>query len=232
MGPGVLDVAESSTNTAGANHVVTLPSGIVAGDLILICMNIGSTSATLNAHADYTEVLDESAANGLKILYRQAVGGEGNPTLVSSGSTRDATITYRINGHVAPATQAPQIGTTATAASTTPDPPSVTPTGGAKDYLSIAMFGRTGEEADDDTWVTAAPTGYTGLLQKACGTAGTNLGGMVATASRHFNAASEDPGTFTCATGTWRAQTIIVHPSGTAPGPYPEPVSPVGVSGY
>ena len=53
--------ATSSTNTAGANHVVEVSNlAAQAGDLILILMNIGSTSATLNAHADYTELLDEA----------------------------------------------------------------------------------------------------------------------------------------------------------------------------
>lgn len=216
--PVVQTTAESITSTAGTNHVVTLPTGIVANDLILVCMDIGSTAATLNAHADYSELLDENSANGLKILYRYATGGETNPTLVSSASTRDATITYRISGAENPATQAPQIGTTASGSGTTPNPPAVTPTGGAKDYLWIAMFGRDGEEADDDTWVTAAPTGFSNLLQKACGVAGTNLGGMVATAEQQLNASSLDPATFTCATGGWRAQTIAIHP-GSAPPP-------------
>ncbi len=80
--PVVETTATSATATAGTNHVVTLPSGIAAGDLIVICMSIGSTAATLNTHADYTELLDESAAAGLKVLYREAAGGESYPTVV------------------------------------------------------------------------------------------------------------------------------------------------------
>jgi hypothetical protein len=214
--PAVATTAETAVTTAGTNHAVTLPTGIAAGDLILVCMAKGAGIATVNAHADYTELLDENAANGLYIAYRYAAGGESNPTFVTSANTRSATIVYRISGAENPATQAPQIGTTATGSSTAPNPPAVTPTGGAKDYLWVALFARSGEEADDDTWVTAAPTNFSGLLQKACGVAGTNLGGMVATATQQANATSLDPAAFTCATGGWRAQTVAIHPRATA----------------
>lgn len=134
--PIVETTNESATGTAGTNHVVALPAGIQANDLIIICMNIGSTAATLNAHADYQELLDENSANGLKILYRWATGGESNPTLVTSASTRSAEITFRISGAENPATRTPEIGSTSSGSSTTPDPPAVTPTGGSKDYLA------------------------------------------------------------------------------------------------
>lgn len=214
--PTVQTTAESSTNTAGTSHVVTLPSGIAAGDLILILLDKGSTAATVNAHADYTELLDENSGNGLYIAYRWATGGEGNPTLTTSGNTRSARIVYRISGAMNPATQAPQIGSTASGSSANPDPPSVSPTGGAKDYLWIAFFGGAGEELDDDTWANSPPTNFTPNppLQKACGTAGTNLGGKIAAASYQSNASSLDPGTFNQDVSTgWRAQTIAVHPA-------------------
>ncbi len=220
--PVVESTATSSTSTAGTNHVVVLPSGIAAGDLILILMDIGSTAASLNAHGSYTELLDENQANGLKILYRQATGGETNPTFVSSASTRDATITLRISGAEDPATQPPQIGTTATATNSSPNPPSLTPTGGAKDYLWIAMMGSPGEQADDGTYLVSVPAPYAGnSLQKTCGVAGTNLGGLIAAAWRTANAASEDPGVFGVSeNAAWRAQTIAVHPAaGTAHDP-------------
>jgi hypothetical protein len=182
-------------------------------------MSIGSTAATLNAHADYTELLDENNAVGLKILYRWAAGGEGNPTLVSSASTRDATCTLRITGAENPATQAPQIGTTATGSSTTPNPPTVTP-GSSKDYLFVAFCGSAGEQADDGTYCTAFPTNYSHVqLEKTCGTAGTNLGGMIALGARQLTTGSaEDPGTFTVSeNNTWRSQTIMVHPAAAVP---------------
>jgi hypothetical protein len=220
--PVVEGVAESSVNTAGTSHAVTLPASIASTDEVLILMDIGSTSATLNALTDWGELLDENAANGLKILRYTGAGVPSNPTFTSSATTRSASIAYRISG--ADKTVTPQIGTTATGTSATPDPPSVTPTGGvSKPYLFIAFFGQAGEEADDDTWANTPPTNYTPSppRQKTCGTAGTNLGGLIASAERALMTGSaEDPGTFGVdVSAAWRAQTIIVHPlalTGTA----------------
>ena len=215
--PVVAATNESSTNTAGTSHTVNLPTGIAAGHLLIVCLDKGSTSATVNALTGWTELLDEASANGLYIAYRWADGTEGSTiTLTTSASTRSAEITFRITGAQNPATQAPQIGTTGTGTSATPDPPAVTPTGGAKDYLWIAFFGAAGEELDDDTWSDTPPASFTPSppLQKSCGTAGTNLGGLIAAASRQFNGATLNPGTFAKdVSAAWRSQTIAVHPA-------------------
>jgi hypothetical protein len=223
--PVVEGVAESSTNTAGTSHTVTLPASIASTDLVLILMDIGSTSATLNALTDWTEDLDEASANGLKILRYTGAGVPSNPTFTSSASTRDASISYRISG--ADKSIAPQIATTATGTSATPDPPSVTPTGGvSKDYLFIAFAGMAGEEADDDTWANTPPTNYTPNppRQKSCGTAGTNLGGLIMAAERQLTTGSaQDPGTFGVdVSAAWRAQHIIIHP--------PQAITPASVT--
>lgn len=229
--PVVEATAESSVNTAGTSHAVTLPAGMVESDLILITMDIGSTSATLNALTDWSEILDEASANGLKILRYTGTGVPSNPTFTSSASTRSASIAWRISG--ADKSVTPQIGTTATGTSTTPDPPSVTPSAGSKPYLFIAFYGAAGEEADDDTWSDTPPTNYgpTPPLQKACGTAGTNLGGLIAAASRQLTTGSaEDPGTFAKdVSAAWRAQTIIVHP--LTPAVYVSPSANVTAGG-
>ena len=207
--------AETAVSTAGTSHAITLPSGIGASDMTLIIMDIGSTAATLNALTDWGEILDENAGNGLKILWYTGAGVPSNPTFTSSASTRSASIAFRISG--ADKSVTPQIGTTGTGTSATPDPPSVTPTGSVvKDYLFIAFAGMAGEEADDDTWGNSSPTNYlpTTPYQKSCGTVGTNLGGLILAAARQLTTGSaEDPGTFGVdASAAWRSQTIIVHP--------------------
>lgn len=215
--PVVQEAIEKATATAGTSHVITLPTA-TAGHLLLIILDKGSTAATINAHGSLTELLDENAGNGLYIAYRQMDGTEPSSyTLTSSASTRSASIAYRISGHINPSTQAPQIGTTGTGTSATPDPPaSVTP-GSSQDYLFIACFGKAGEEADDDTWANTPPTNYTPSppRQKACGIAGSNLGGMIASAERALTTGSaENPGTFGVDVSTaWRSQTIMVSPA-------------------
>ena len=214
--PVVQEAIESSTPTAGTSHIVTLPTA-TAGQLLIIIIDIGSTAATWNALADLTELLDEGVANGLYIAYRWMDGTEpASYTLTSSASTRSAHIAYRLSGTENPATQAPQIATTATGTSATPDPPASATPGSTKDFLFIAFYGAAGEEADDDTWSDTPPTSYTPSppRQKACGVAGTNLGGMIAAAERALNTGlAQNPGTFAKDVSVaWRAQTIMVHP--------------------
>lgn len=213
--PTVAGSAETAVSTAGTNHAITLPASIGSTDVVLVLMDIGSTLASLNALANWNEVLDEAAANGLKILSYTGTGVPSNPTFVSTASTRSASIALRITG--ASRSVTPQIATTGTGTSATPDPPSVTPTGGTvKDYLFIVMAGMAGEEADDDTWANTPPTDYlpSPPLQIACGIAGTNLGGLLTVAHRQLNTGSaQDPGTFNVdVSAAWRTQHIIVHP--------------------
>ena len=197
--PVVEQVVESSTNTAGPSHIVTLPTA-TADQLLLIISDIGSTAATWDtAGGVVTELLDEGVANGLHIAYRWMDGTEpASYTFTTSASTRSADMAYRISGAENPATQAPEMGTTATGTSATPDSPAAVMTGGSKDYLVIAFYGAAGEEADDDTWSDTPPTNYTPSppRQKACGVAGTNLGGLLAAAERALTASAENPGTF------------------------------------
>lgn len=214
--PFVQEAIETNTTTAGTSHVVTLPTA-TANQLLLVILDKGSTAATINAHTELTELLDENLANGLYIAYRWMDGAEpASYTLTSSANTRTARIAYRISNAENPAIQAPEIGTTATGTSATPDPPTSATPGVSKDYLFIAFYGAAGEEADDDTWSGTSPTNYTPTppRMKSCGVAGTNLGGLLAAAERQLTTgAAENPGTFAKDTSAaWRAQTIMIHP--------------------
>lgn len=215
--PVIQTTAENSVNTAGTSHAITLPADIRTGDGILIILDKGSTSGTFNSKAGWTELVDENLGNGITIWYRDSDGTEGaSVTFTHTTSTRSASISYRISGHQPFAIRSPELSTVATGTSTDPGPSILTPTGGAKDYLWIAMAGMAGEELDDDTWGNTPPTNYlpSPPTQKACGTAGTNLGGKILTATRSLNAANETPGTFNTDVSTaWRSYTIAIHPA-------------------
>lgn len=206
--------AESATTSAGTSHVVNLPAG-AAGNLFLLFMSKGDAAVTINALAGWNELLDESSSWSGFCAWRRCDGTEGaTTTFTSSGSVKTATIVYEINGDSA---VAPQISAVATGSSNAPNPNSLSPTGGAKDYLWFTWFvlDVAGEEADDDTWCNNAATNYGNLLQKTAGTAGTNIGTYVAVCHRTNNASSEDAiwpsGTTDVSTG-WRAYTVAVHP--------------------
>lgn len=220
--PVVAGRNESATTTAGTSHVVSLPGSIAAGDKLVIGLAGASSLGNLTA-SGWTQTTGSGTT--MRTMHRVADGSEGaTVTVTSSLSTRSAHVSYRITGAEDFATQAPEIQN-AGGTSTTPDPPSNSPTGGSKDYLFLAMFRQEGEEADDDTWCNSAPTNYTNLLQKTCGTAGSAAANCsIASAERQVTTATEDPGTFSVDQSlAWTALTIAIHPPAAAG---PQDVSP------
>lgn len=212
--------AESATTTAGTSHTVNLPTGS-AGELLLILGS--SVAASTFTQATYTELLDENVARGAWVACRQTDGSEGSTVTVTSSATiKPAFIAYRFSGAENPATQVPELSTVATGTSVNPDATTCTPTGGAKDYKWVSFFTLAGEEADDDTWCTAAPASFSDLRQKTAGTAGTNISAIIASADRDLNAASLDAGAFTTVvsvSNAWRAFTVAIHPTSAAAAP-------------
>ena len=213
--PAVAAVVEGGLTANGTNLAVTLPGGGAATDEYIVIIAKGSVSCTINALANWTEILDEAVASGLAVIRYTGTGVPSNPTFVQSVASRSVWCAYRITG--ADKSITPEIGTTATGTSTTPDPPSRAVTGGPKDILALAFFSMTGavEVADTDVLVTTFPSNYTsGQVEKTGGTGGTNLSGGLGAAARQVSAtSSENPGTFTQnASRGWRANTLVIHP--------------------
>lgn len=207
-----------ATNTSGefaanvTSHTVSLPSGIVSGNLLIVCFAVDA-GPTITWPGGWTEFFigDASAAVTLALAYRQADGGEGaSITVTTDVSERSAHTSYRIVGHEDPATQSPEASVAATGSNTFPNPGSLTPTGGAKDYLWLAIHGH-----DDDSSTTVFPTNYTDGLSIEGG--GTTDGCGIASAERQLAVASEDPDPFTIsAVDRWVAATVAVHPPAPA----------------
>lgn len=211
--PNVAFVSEGGLSAAATNVPIALPSGGSATDEYIVIIAKGSAVCSINALAGWTELLDEAVAAGLAIIRYTGAGVPTDPTFVQSVASRSVWCAYRITG--ANKAIAPEVGVTATGTSTTPDPPARAVTGGPKDILAIACFAAGGEIADDDSLVTTFPTNYTlGRVEKAAGTVGTNLAGILgAAASQVAATSSENPGTFLQnASRAWRANTIVVHP--------------------
>ena len=212
--PTIVNTGEGGLTGAGTNLAVTLPGGGVSTDEFIVIIAKGSVACTINVLAGWTAILDENVAHGFAIMRYTGAGVPSNPTFVQSASSRSVWDVYIVRG--ANESITPEVGTTATGTSTTPNPPSRAVTGGPKDVLAIAAFTGAGELADDDSLVTTFPTGYTlGQVEKTGGTTGTNLGGLLGSAASGFTAVSSvDPGTFTQnASRAWRAQTIVFHPA-------------------
>ena len=205
----------SITDTAGTSHTLNLPTGIASGDLLMVFFDYAVISNTITFPGGWTTLTTASIENavgsteGLATAYRIASGSEGSSiTVTTSVSTRANHQSIRITAHDSSTAPEAVAGTVNNA---TPDPPALTPTGGAQDYLWIAVGARSRASTTAD--LSAAPTNYSNLTTSANSGTGSafSTGGI---AKRQLNASSEDPGTFTSTDTTAEScdATIAVYP--------------------
>ncbi|MFQ6031011.1 MAG: hypothetical protein ACE5Q6_26395, partial [Dehalococcoidia bacterium] len=196
---------------AGPNPVLSLPTPVSAGDLLLAFVDHANNLA-LNFPSGWTELVNDLSdfnpgdgiANRFVVAYRDAAGGETTVTLSGGQFSGQPYVIHRISGHESPATQPPQAAHTTLGNSGSTNSPNLTPTGGAKDYLWFSAAGRWNDEG-----ALGAPASYTNLVLEVFST-----DNWTATSRRNLNAASEDPGAFTAGgsrDGT--AVTVAVHPA-------------------
>jgi hypothetical protein len=207
--PAVANTATSVNNSNGTSHTVSLPSGVQSGELLIVIFGFrGGTGQTITWPSGYTSFFrsDRLTNVGVEAAWRKADGGEGSTiTVQTSANARTSHNSYRITGAADPTTRPPE-SAASNGNNTNPDPPSLTPTGGAKDYLWIAVE----INSDGTTTITGWPGSYTGGIQ-ANGT-GTNT--TTGSTVRQLYAASEDPGAFTISSSiAWAAGTLVVHPA-------------------
>jgi len=225
-------VASTNSSQQAANttsHTVNLPAGIAAGNLLFIFFNVTGVT-NVNTPTNWNSLINlpgtgpDGATPRTVVFYKVADGTEGSTvTITTSASKKSQHFTYRITDY----SGTPEVSTGATGTTTSPDPDSLTPLGGSKDYLWIAVT----------AWVmdlgnmalSAYPTNYTdNQLSNKTGSTGDHNGMAVAT--RNNTASSENPGAFTL-TGTagggfaTTALTIAVSPVATPAAPAPALVS-------
>jgi len=209
--PQVAAVNGGNNNSNATSHTVNLPSGIASGDLLLVFFaSDGSPTITFpNEGTDWIQLFETARGTAVKFsaCYRIANGTEGNTiTVTTSASERTAHTSYRITGY----SGIPVCGTSATGNNTTPNPPSLSPSWGAKDTLWFTCCGYDQGQGTVSTY----PTNYTnGRNDRSNNTQGCGVG----SAHRELNAASEDPEMFTISLSEqWVAQTVAVQPTAVA----------------
>jgi len=186
------------------SHTVSLPSGIQAGDLLIVVFT--TVALTIPGTHGFpggwsTIVTDSNGTARLSIAWGVAGGGEGSVTVTSSQSANSAHTAYRITGAADPFVRAPESSAILIGTSNAPDPAVLAPTGGRDNFLWLAI---TGGKAINPY---AAPNGYENLLQNSF------TGVSVASARRTANVATEDPGPFAATdSDNWIAATVAVPP--------------------
>jgi hypothetical protein len=206
MAATVVARTEYALTTAGTTATPTFTQ--TTGDLVVIFLGLAA-GGTITPGGGFTNFTAFNSQN--HIIYKVLDGSEGGNVAITIPSSKACAIAYNIRDF----SGTPEKSSLNTGTSTTPDPLTVTPAGGSQDYLWIASVHTAGEEADDDTWCSAAPTNFTNLLQKTSGVGGaasTNC--SLACAEFSSTASSMDPGPFTIAQSlAWRTFTVAISPA-------------------
>lgn len=201
----------SAVGTDQTSHTVTMPSGVVSGDLIISIISVDETP-TITWPAGWTrlaELQNTTLTGTMSAAYRQADGTEGASITVTTSSAQESThVTYRILGAQDVAIQPPE----AAIATGTPAPvrpcPILTPTGGTKTYLWIAAVGLNTITPILNFQGTVPPNYGNTLLVNP-----TSDGWAEMSSDRSSRAASESPGNYTGPSSPgWVTITIGVHP--------------------
>lgn len=194
-----------------ANHTVNLPAGINAGDLLMVFFIVDDVE-DCTFPGDWTRIKNFTHATNtitIAVAYKEASGSEGASITVGTTNEQSVSVSYRITGW--DSAIAPEISTGAEGTNTSPNPDSLTPAGGSKEYLWVAVCA-----IDSIYGVTAYPTNYTDTEWHP--SSGGESGGVsMAICNRELTAVSEDPGAFTISADQWLANTIAVAPLAATP---------------
>jgi len=207
--PTATQFASSVTSMA-----VSMPASIASGDRLIATVSVRNAGTWPTIPSGWTQLALQAGGGGsvgaTTVFEKIAAGTESGttPTWVASTGTTAVWQVIRITGaHASTASEA----TTASGDATAADPPSITPSGGANDYLIIAVAGHAAVSA---AAFTAGPSGYSGFLNSGASSGGSAV--SIATATKQLSAATtENPGAFTAGGSNrfWAAVTVAVYPA-------------------
>ncbi len=207
--PSIAGTPALTQLTSANPGAVTLPSGIIAGELLLVFC-AGDSSGTFTESGGSSWTLIDEGDNGTAVhggIFAKIA--EGGDTLSVQFEANDfAAVAIRVQNHgVSNVATDITKGTAATGADQYPNPPNCNP-GVAKDYLWLEHFAAD----DDDNAATYWSSGWTGIGQAESAQSTSSC--MSAVAGVQANAASGDPAVMAMsAIEEWRAQTIAIPPS-------------------
>ena len=216
--PTINAITESAITVAGTSGTINFADN--AGDRVVIFISFNTDAAQdIDSLSDDFVDLTETT-NNFHIVYKDLDGSEGGTLAIGyslSGKFSAIAINYDA-GTFDPGTP-PEFSTLTTAAGGSggqnPNSGELVPSWGADDTGWISAFHQDGEELDDDTWCTAAPTDFEDLTQTSTGTAGgSSTNGQCGAATQFVNASSLNPAAFTCVQDRgWEAYTVGIRPT-------------------
>lgn len=203
--PTITGGPTATQNASGSSISVTMPGGIVAGELLLLFCAVTGASHSVSG---WTSIASSLSGSGGSVVacWAKVAAGSDTATISPSGSQQGGAIVHRIGGWSGVLADVTGTATNQGVTTAAPNPPNHTAPY-LRDNLWFAVGGGNGTPS------MTAPANY-GSLSTAL------LGGssaILAQASRALNAASENPGAFTGSVGNPTVMTIAVPPPVAAP---------------
>lgn len=216
MAVSIESAATYSLDSGSASHAVTLPTGISAGELLLMFF-IRHDQGAITTPTDWTLLAsaDVNSKDSAAIFAKIAAGTEGSTqTVAIDSSKRASAVTLLINGHrnglstseIAVSSVNQQTSTLA------PNSSSLTPSWGSSEnlWLSVAF-------CENGSFTFGSyPSGYN--LSPTTIQVGSNTGNAVSAAGKLATGTSEDPGAFTISAtaNNWASFTLAIRPLASA----------------
>jgi len=214
--PVVEATATTREGAAGTSHTVNLPSGITAGNLLVLAISGVQTSPVTTPsgwtlHSD-ANLYDPAVHNLARIYWRIADGNEGSTlSMTSSAVAAFGAVCYRISGATATNPLTALTYAKSNPWDGYPNPP-LSSIGLQRDWLFVAGV----IDYSAAQLMTGAPTGYS-TMSTGVGEHNTGFHSRVTLCYKSTAVvASDDPGTFTAAAPTyWCAFTFAITPART-----------------
>lgn len=211
--PTIRSKTHSAETSGTYSHDVSLPATIEAGDTILAVFVCDDNEAVTweNEGSDWHVIYEEDAGSSgptMSIAWKKAVGNEDGTTVTVTTGSSEASVhlSYAIQDADDPTVSPPEASTEASGYNSYPDPASLSPSGGSKDYLWFAFYG-----CDDDDTAYSFPSTYTDNRETYESSSGSGTCAIGA-ASRDYTSSSDNPGSFSISSEQWEAATVAVYP--------------------
>lgn len=190
--------------TSAINHTVTLPSSLVAGNLLLL---ICGAAANMNTPSGWTHLGNLNNPGAYATVFaRISDGTETTVTITSGGTNAVAAQCYQIGDWYGSIADGVFLGTAATGQSSSANPPSLTHTLGSNETLWVACAALSLQNVTVNTW----PSGYSNTRGSP---------GRCFTATKNSTSDTEDAGAFALnvSFGFWVAYTIGIVSNSARP---------------
>jgi hypothetical protein len=165
---------------------LTMPSGIVAGDLLVAVLSTYSYEA--NSYAGWTFVASETSTPTRLVIVAKIAAGGDTLTTGMPGTAWASGLVMRITGCDSLAKL--YASSSAISSTTTPDSPAVTPAGGDSNYLVIPVLAWSANASN----LSSGPSGYGTPVQTSNPDSSNKTGS--AFASAQLAGSSFDPSTW------------------------------------